>query len=161
MSEATHELNTPLTPLKIQLHMLKAGNFGALNAQQEKAVNVLDRNLDRLRALLSDLLDVARLQNGRLVLRTEPLDLAAVVRDAVETFEAAMRGVGIRLELEAPETLPAVADSHRVTQVVVNFLSNALKFTPPGGSVTIEAGTGAGGGATVRVRDTGLGMTGE
>jgi signal transduction histidine kinase len=159
ISEATHELNTPLTPLKIQLHLLRSGDLGALNGPQEKAVAILERNLDRLRALLSDLLDVARLQNGRLVVQRVEADLAAVAREVADTFLPAAGQAGIRLEV-ATQAARVLGDPHRLTQVVVNFVSNALKFTPPGGRVRIEASS-SGREAVLRVSDTGCGLTAE
>jgi len=160
LSEATHELNTPLTPLKLQLHLLKAGTLGALNPQQEKAVNILDRNLDRLRALLSDLLDVARLQNGRLIVRREPLEVGALLRDVVDTFEAAARRAEVALTLDAVQEVQIWGDDHRLTQVTVNFLSNALKFTPAGGHIDVVLRV-EGNEAVVRVADSGPGLTAE
>ena len=160
ISEATHELNTPLTPLKLQLHMLKAGDFGPLNDKQERAVNILDRNLDRLRALLSDLLDVARLQNGRLVLRRTPIEATQLLKEVVETFDAAARRADIRLELAVGPPVQVWGDDHRLTQVVVNYISNALKFTPAGGRIHVELQR-RGSDAVVLVSDSGLGLTPE
>ena len=158
ISEATHELNTPLTPLKIQLHMLKSGGLGPLNEQQEKAVAILDRNLDRLRALMSDLLDVARLQNGHFTVQHEPVELAALLREALETYEALAARDGIRLELDMPGHVTVSGDKNRLTQVVVNFVSNAFKFTPAGGRIRVQLELG-GEQATVRVSDTGPGLS--
>jgi signal transduction histidine kinase len=160
LSEATHELNTPLTPLKIQIQMLKSGTLGELTPGQSKAVAILERNLDRLRALLSDLLDVARLQSHRLTVRRQPLELSRLVRDAVETFEATAARTAISLEMPAAPETRVFADANRLTQVVVNFVSNALKFTPPGGRIRVALAV-EGGEAVVRVADTGPGLTPE
>jgi len=164
INTAAHELGTPLTPLKLQLHVLKSQGDAHLTPPQQKAVKVMERNLDRLHLLVQDVLDVARLQNARLSLHPQPLDLAELAREALETFEAPAKEAGIALRLEAPAeggvALRVNADPHRVTQVFTNLLHNALKFTPAGGAITVTLSR-EGDGVVTRVSDTGNGLTAE
>jgi len=159
MNTAAHELNTPLTPIRVQLHILKqrveSGEAGASDS-----LAVLERNIERMIGLVNDVLEAARLQAERLGIRKESVDLARLVRDAAESFHAPAREAGLRLEVDADAALPAEADPKRVTQVLYNLLSNAIKFTPRGGRVRIEARSSVGG-AELRVSDTGIGLTGE
>lgn len=160
LNTASHELNTPLTPLKLQIHLLKAANYGDLNEKQRKAVNILERNVDRLVLLVQDMLDVARLQSGRLAVHMEPLDLATVVSESTEAFHESAKQTGVELIVRVNAPLRVRADGKRLTQVLFNLLTNALKFTPPGGKVVVEA-VANGPTASVAVRDTGVGMTTE
>lgn len=157
LNTASHELNTPLTPLKLQVHLLKSGSFGELNEKQERAVKVLDRNVERLSVLVQDILDVARLQSDGMRFDFRKTDLDKVVAEAVETFRDPAAHMGVRLEFRAGRPEEVVADPYRLTQVVYNLIGNALKFTPEGGAVRVET-RGDGTVASVRVSDTGVGM---
>lgn len=156
---AAHEVFTPLTPIRLQLDLLKREGAG-LSEEQRRALEVLDRNVERLQQLVQDVLEVARMQAGRLGIQKQPVDLNRVVLEAMESFEAQARGAGIQLESRLAPDLRAEADPRRITQVLFNLLSNALKYTPAGGKVVIETGREQGG-ALVRVTDTGIGLRGE
>lgn len=157
LNTASHELNTPLTPLRLQTHLLRSGALGELNERQRKSVAILDRNLGRLSALVGDVLDVARIQAGRLKLRPETIDLATLVAHAVETFEEPALARGIALEVAASEPLAVRADPARLTQVLFNLVSNAMRFTPEGGRIEVRA-LAEGAVARVDVADTGIGL---
>jgi signal transduction histidine kinase len=159
INAAAHELNTPLTPLKIQLHILKK-RLPKDSSLERRTIDLLDRNLERLVGLVEEMLDVARLNSGRLRLRPVAADLAKLLRDSAETFQGAAAQRGLALRLDAPPTLPGVLDPQRVTQVLYNLLSNALKFTPQGGSVAARARRD-GAWLEVEVADTGAGLTPE
>lgn len=160
LNMAAHELNTPLTPLRLQLHLLKAEQMGPLNEKQGKAVALLDRNVARLSGLVGELLEVARLQSGRLRLQMQPISLDEVVDEVIESFGEAVRRVGISLTYAGHQNLTVQADRNRMTQVLFNLVSNAVKFTPAGGRVTVDA-TDKGSHIEVSVSDTGLGLTRE
>lgn len=160
LNMAAHELNTPLTPLRLQLHLLKAEAMGSLNDKQGKAVALLDRNVSRLSSLVGEILEVARMQSGRVRLTPTVVEIDAVVDEVVESFNETARRVGVGLAFEGTPGLTAFADRNRCTQILFNLVSNALKFTPSGGSVTVGAGA-AGGLVNIEVRDTGLGLTQE
>jgi signal transduction histidine kinase len=160
LNTAAHELNTPLTPLRLQLHLLKAGSMGTLNDRQSKAVSLLDRNVSRLSGLVGEILEVARLQSGRIRLTPAAVEVDAVVDEVIESFNETARKVGVNLAFEGTPALHAYADRNRFTQVLFNLVSNALKFTPAGGSVTVLAAE-RDRLVEVQVRDTGLGLTDE
>jgi PAS domain S-box-containing protein len=160
LNMAAHELNTPLTPLRLQLHLLKAEQMGPLSEKQAKAIALLDRNVTRLSGLVGELLEVARLQSGRLRLQLSPVSLDEIVDEVLESFGEAARRVGIALSYAGHQGLVAQADRNRTTQVLFNLVSNALKFTPAGGRVTVEADD-HGDRIEVAVTDTGLGLTPE
>jgi protein-histidine pros-kinase len=160
INTAAHELNTPLTPIKLQLGMLATAG-GELSEKQRRAVAVLNRNFDRLSLLVSDVLEVSRLQARRLGLQHEDVELNRVAAEAVESFQETARHRGLTLEFRpSPEPLRAQADPRRLTQVLFNLLSNAMKFTPRGGKVvvSVERQHGA---AMVQVQDTGRGIRPE
>jgi PAS domain S-box-containing protein len=162
LNTAAHELNTPLTPLRLQLHLLKSGSMGTLNERQGKAISLLDRNVTRLSGLVGEILEVARMQSGRIRLTPATVEVDAVVDEVIESFSETARHVGVGLAFEGTPGLTVYADRNRCTQVLFNLVSNALKFTPAGGSVTIGAAAARDGQAiVVDVRDTGLGLTSE
>jgi PAS domain S-box-containing protein len=158
MNMAAHELNTPLTPIKLQMHVLKARSDQSPSEPQKRSIDLLDRNFKRLSGLVGDLLDSSRLQSDRMPIRPTPLDMAAVLNDVAESFRPAAAAVKVDLVSEVAGPLPCKADADRIAQAVTNLLSNALKFTPAGGSVTIRAQETAGG-VRVEVVDTGVGLT--
>lgn len=158
LNTASHELNTPLTPIRLQLHLLKSSTLGTMTERQMRALTVVDRNVERLSILIQDVLDVARLQSGRLRVAKEPLDLNDVVAEAVEAFREPARQARVQLDMRHDVGVWVEADPHRVTQILFNYLSNALKFTPAGGRVLVET-RNEGKTAVVRVVDTGAGLT--
>ena len=161
MNMAAHELNTPLTPIKLQMHVLKArSDQEPMPASQKRSIDLLDRNFKRLSGLVGDLLDSSRLQSDRMPVRPRPLDMAALVGDVVESFRPAAAEVGVTLQTEVSTPLPCRADADRITQAATNLLSNALKFTPPGGAVAVRA-QGLGDRVRVEVQDSGIGLTPE
>ena len=161
INSAAHELRTPLTPLKLHLHVLRGEKRGGLNEEQRRITAILGRNLDRLGHLVEDVLDVGRLQAGRIHLDVEEVQLDRVVHEAVEAFQEVAVRNGVAMECQAVPGLKATADAKRLTQIMFNLLDNALKFTPKGGRLTVTLHTDAQGMAVVEVRDTGMGLTME
>jgi signal transduction histidine kinase len=156
MNVAAHELATPLTPLLIQVRLLRS-LAAQMQPDARKAVGILDRSLARLNGLVRDILDGSRLQSDRLPLALADVDLAALLREAVDAYAPAAEQAGVTLVLgEAP---PATlrADGKRLHQVLGNFLNNAMKFTPPGGTVRVRAAV-EGRQVRVEVSDDGLGF---
>jgi PAS domain S-box-containing protein len=150
-----HELRNPLAPVRNALHVLRAR--GGDRATREWAQDVLDRQVGHLARMVDDLLDVSRLTRGKIALKRERVDLAQLLRLGVDDHRAALERAGLVLELDLPPTpLWVEGDSTRLAQVLDNLLSNAAKFTPPGGRVTVRLRGGAG--ARIEVRDTGVGI---
>ena len=155
LNNAAHELGTPLTPIRLQIHLLRTRGDASPDAR--KAVEILERNFERLAHLVRDLLDSARLQAANLRLQLEPVDLREAVYPSVENYLAPAREAGVVIDVEEMAALPVVADRGRLGQVFDNLLSNAVKFTPRGARIRVAAGHG-GGMAWVSVRDEGAGM---
>ncbi|MCA1819753.1 MAG: PAS domain-containing sensor histidine kinase, partial [Halobacteriales archaeon] len=160
LRNAAHELGTPLTPLKLQVRVLHDLLAQRPGSREARSVEILDRNIERLHALVRDMLEAARLQSGRMALKPRPMDLAHAVHDVVDTFQEAAIHSGIRLDVAGPSSVTLDADPDRIGQVLYNLVSNAMKFTLPGGKVHVEVGR-RGGMAQVTVRDNGCGLAPE
>jgi signal transduction histidine kinase len=161
LSIASHELRTPVAALKGTAQLLLRRMLrGEADAERiERALHIIDETADRLTVLTADLLDVARLRSGRLTLDPQPLDLVALVRDALER-EHEQRGdeYARELTLDAPEQLPPVlADATRIDQVLANLLDNALKYSPAGQPVRVSVQPDAAG-LRVSISDAGIGL---
>ncbi|UCC71214.1 MAG: response regulator [Gemmatimonadota bacterium] len=139
VSLVSHELRTPLTSVKTSLNLLVRGAAGAISDGVRDLMEIALRNLDRLIRLVDDLLDLSRIESGRVVAKLEPISVdeaAARAIDAVIAF-AEEQNVSIEIEEPEPDTL-VIADADRLQQVFVNLLSNAVKFSPAGGRVKLS-----------------------
>jgi signal transduction histidine kinase len=157
LNNAAHELGTPLTPMKLQLHVMRTSRPGPIGAPELKALNILERNFDRLSHLVRDLLDAARLQAAALKLHVQPIDLRDVVGQSVETYLAPAQADGVVLEMDDLPSLPVQADPSRLSQVFDNLLSNAVKFTTAPARIRVS-GRIEGSRVVVSVHDEGAGM---
>lgn len=160
INTAAHELGTPLTPLKVQAHLLESGQLGPLTPAQQRAVSIINRNLGRVVVLVGDLLSISRMDAGELKLRKVPLDLAALVVETVDSFVDGARQRGLTLRHDVADGLFVEGDPARLGQVLYNLTNNALKFTPSGGTITVRAFRRRHE-AVVRVQDTGIGLTAD
>ncbi|HUR24620.1 MAG TPA: PAS domain S-box protein [Candidatus Thermoplasmatota archaeon] len=160
INTAAHELRTPLLPLRMQLDLLMTDQDHPAVPSHLQAMEVMSRNLDRLGGLVEDLLLVARSQAGRLQLDLAATDVAKVLHEVEQTFQAMAVKRGIRLTVEGGSMPPVLADGQRIGQVVTNLLSNAFKFTPDGGHVSVRVQP-EGPGVRVTVEDTGIGIAPE
>jgi signal transduction histidine kinase len=153
----SHEFRTPLTSVVGYVELVRSGDAGPLTTDQEQFLDVVQRNADRLLRLVSDLLFVAQADAGRLHIDHEPVDLEQVVADSVEaaTPAALARGIVLRAEIDCPTTI--VGDRARLGQLLDNLVSNALKFTPPDGTVVVRLGR-QGDAVLLEVDDTGTGI---
>lgn len=158
INAAAHELSTPLTPILVQAHMLRRTGVDTWTPAQRNSFGILDRNLQRLAALLNDVLDGARIQSSRLRVDRRRTDLESIIREAVDSHQAVAHQGGHTVEEDIRGPLWIEADPRRLSQVLDNLLSNAVKFTPSGGRIRVEA-VSEQGQAVVRVSDTGLGLT--
>ncbi len=153
-----HELRNPLAPIRNGLAVLRQRGGDATTA---RVLALMERQVVHAARLIDDLLDVSRVTRGVIELRREDVALADVVARAVEEARPALDERRHRLELSvAAEPLVVHADPSRVQQMVTNLLTNAAKYTPPGGQVWLRAGR-EGGQAVVRVRDNGIGIRPE
>ncbi|MHB8585209.1 MAG: sensor histidine kinase [Thermoplasmatota archaeon] len=157
LNSAAHELNTPLTPVRLQVHLLSEGALGPLNDKQAWAVQIADRNLVRLQELVNEVLDVARLQTGNLKLNVEPIEVETLIMDVWRDYEEVARNVGVHVLTQLTPGLYVRGDRARLRQVVQSLLSNALKFTPENGQVSLRTGVDKTQ-IVFEVADTGIGL---
>jgi len=140
----SHELRTPLTTIKNCNSLLLSGSTGAISPPQERFLRMAQVSIDRITRLVNDLLDVAKIESGRLPLECAPLDLAVLLREVGNETEHLLLDQRLRLEysgLDAP--LVIYADRDRLKQVFFNLVHNAAKFSPPGGLIELRARDGA------------------
>jgi signal transduction histidine kinase len=166
LSHVSHELRTPVAAVYQFLSLLLDGLAGELAPEQREYLEMAFRNVNQLKQLIGDLLEVTRVRTGKLRLHQRLLDPYSLLPPAVESFRPAANEHHITLGLETlPDGLPPlVADPARFNQVVANLLTNALKFTPENGRITVTARAVVGdlpGGVCVSVADTGCGMAQE
>jgi PAS domain S-box-containing protein len=154
-----HELRNPLTPIRNAVHIM--GKIELPDRRLEWAREVIGQQVTHLARLVDDLLDVSRIVHGKITLRREVVDLATVVDRAVAAVRPAAEGRAQALRVQLPEPAVALdADPVRLTQVLVNLLENAVKFTPDGGRVEVAARC-VGEEVEVQVRDNGCGIAAE
>jgi PAS domain S-box-containing protein len=154
-----HELRNPLAPIRTALQVLRLK--GTSEPVVEEMGTLMERQVGTLVRLVDDLLDVARITRGKIELRKEPVDLAAVVTRAVEMVRHALDERGHRLEVTLPPgPQQLLADPARLSQVLANLLANASKYTPAGGRIGLTAAR-EGDEAVVRVQDNGIGIRPE
>lgn len=156
VSTVSHELRTPLTSIRGSLGLLAGGVLGPLTQDAQEIVAVAERNVVRLIGIINDILDLERLEGGRLEIRLEPVETAAVVARAVESVRGAAEAAGVRLEIEGAGTTVR-GDADRLVQVLVNLLGNATKFSPAGSAVTVRS-VPAGALCEFQVEDRGRGV---
>jgi signal transduction histidine kinase len=161
LATLSHELRTPLNAVLGYVQMLRAGMIDDA-ARREQILATIDRNARLQVQLLEDVLDVSRITTGKLRLETQPVDLARVLEDAVETIRPSADAKGISVHTEiVPPGHPLIGDAYRLQQVAWNLLSNAVKFTPPGGRVELTLSRPDNERVDITVSDTGTGIAPE
>jgi PAS domain S-box-containing protein len=156
LATLAHELRNPLAPIRNSLEIIRY--TGGQGPAFRQARDTMQRQLDQLIRLVDDLLDVSRITRGRIELRRETLDLAAILRHAVEACRPLADGLGHELHVTIPrEPLLVSADPVRLAQIFSNLLNNSCKFTEPGGRIWVTVRRHASD-VTVSVRDTGIGI---
>jgi signal transduction histidine kinase len=154
----SHELRTPLGAIGGYAALLEEGIHGPLNDEQRKFIGRLRHNQGHLLNLVNELLDLGKIESGRIELNPEAVPVQTVVESVYSMIEPQMRARDLLLQVEAPDPrLHFYADRDRVKQIVLNVLSNAVKFTPAGGTVRIMVGA-EGDEICFRVQDTGVGI---
>jgi PAS domain S-box-containing protein len=157
VATVSHELRTPLTSLRGFAELLLKRDFPP--PKQREFVTIMHQEAVRLTTLINDFLDLQRIEAGRQTYTFAPIDLGVLIRDAVPVFTGADETHSLCLAI--PDLLPSVrADADRIRQVLANLLSNAMKYSPQGGTVTVGA-CWRGAAVEVRVADQGIGMTPE
>ncbi len=159
LATVSHELRTPLTAIRGHVELVLDGEAGPVTDLQRQFLTVAAQNTDRLGGLIDDLLDVERIEAGKMRLREEPVDLAAVLREVAATFRLEAERKGLAFHTAIADRLVVVGDRNRLIQVFANLVSNAIKYTARG-----EVGLRAercGGRVSVEVRDSGVGISPE
>jgi PAS domain S-box-containing protein len=158
LATLAHELRNPLAPLRNVAEILR---LETLSDTARQATGVMERQIAQLVRLIDDLMDVSRISRGQLTLRKERVDLRSIIESAVETAQPQLSLAGVTLSLEVPEEpLILDADATRISQVVLNLLTNAAKFTPSGGRVWVIVRP-QGERVLMIVRDSGIGISAE
>ncbi|WP_110180730.1 sensor histidine kinase [Nocardioides solisilvae] len=161
VSTVSHELRTPITSITGYTELLEEGVFGELNEKQANALRRVIRNTERLESLVEDLLVLERAESGLLQLDLTHIDLRAVVHDVEDMLAEMVRGRDLDLRFELGHgPIHVKGDHSALERVVLNLVSNAVKFTPAGGRITVEA-YARDGSAGLLVSDTGVGISAE
>ncbi len=159
LATISHELRTPLTSVIGYSEMMLEGLGGPLTAEQREYLQIIMDKGESLLGLITSILDISKVEAGRVKLVVSPVDVNSLMRDAVATVAPLARKKGLQVTWQ-PAKLPAVqCDREKIRQALINLTSNAVKFTPTGGSVTVEARADGDDRVAISVADTGIGIT--
>ncbi|HUL20410.1 MAG TPA: ATP-binding protein [Thermodesulfobacteriota bacterium] len=169
VSVASHELRTPLAAIKNAVQLMLSGKTGEINGVQEKFLSMAERNINRLTNILDDLLNLSRIESGKVELKFDYLALKEIVEMAASSLRPHADVKSVQIEADIPELLPAIyGDREKIEQILTNLIGNAIKFTPGGGKIFISARLssqnqkdGYGDTVAISVKDTGIGIPAE
>lgn len=157
----THDLRSPLTVISGVISFFTSGRLGELTPEQKNMVAMMERNAQSLIELVNDLLDASKLESGTMRLELASIDLRGLIDELRENMEPLAREKGLQMEEDLPEDLPPVeADRTKLRRILVNLVSNAIKFTSKGGRVSVRAAR-TDGRIHISVSDTGVGIAPE
>ncbi|BFU96597.1 MAG: conserved protein of unknown function [Nitrospira sp.] len=140
VSMVSHELRTPMTSIRTYVENMLDGVTGAVNDKQSQYLRRIQFNIDRLTRMIVDLLDLSRIEAGRVELRQEPIPIVEWMNELIEGLQSLAAGKSVTIDLHSLAALPAVhADRDKLTQILTNLIGNAIKFTPPGGRISVQA----------------------
>ncbi|HEX6956923.1 MAG TPA: ATP-binding protein [Ferrovibrio sp.] len=161
LATMSHELRTPLNAILGFADVMRQGVFGSIdNPRYRDYLDGIMKSGQHLLALINDVLDMSRIEAGKLELNEADIDIGAAIDQALSLVQVTADGKGVRLDRSIPAGLPRLrADKRLLQQMLLNLLSNAVKFTAEGGQVEIAAAMLTDGELAIRVRDTGSGMT--
>ncbi|HEY0016391.1 MAG TPA: PAS domain-containing sensor histidine kinase [Longimicrobium sp.] len=159
----SHELRTPLNAIAGYVQLLEMGIHGPVTEPQLGALDRIGRSQKHLLRLINDVLNLARIESGRVEYMLEDIQVPELLSSVMPMVEPQMQAKGLRLEVEVGVPAPVRADREKVQQILINLLSNALKFTPEGGRVMVDARVDPErpGQVYIRVTDTGIGIPPE
>lgn len=157
-SMLVHDLRSPMTVLVAYTDLIAQGTMGPVTPKQTRCLGKIRQSCNQMLRLIGEILDVSKLDAGRLTLECTTVDVAGLISEMAERFEGSAKQAGVRLEVRGAEQPALVrADPRRLDQVLMNLVGNALKFTPAGGAVTLEV-AGEDDAVEVTVSDTGPGI---
>ncbi|MBI2856251.1 MAG: hypothetical protein HYX93_05325 [Chloroflexi bacterium] len=161
ISIVSHELRTPLTSIKGYVDLVLDGDAGEINELQRESLEVVQQDTDRLAALISDLLDVSRIESGRLTLQLQSLKIGEMIERVVASLRTQLGDKEMHVEVDpGPASITFKGDEDRLTQVLTNLLGNAIKFSLPGAGISVST-RGKGRYLQVHVSDNGPGISKE
>jgi signal transduction histidine kinase/Sec-independent protein translocase protein TatA len=159
ISAVSHELRTPLTSIKGYASILAAGKLGELPPAAKERIEKINKHSDSLSELINNLLDISRIESGRVEMKHEPLNIRLMAEAISDMLAPPMKERGLESVIDMPETLPlAAGDKVQVERVFINLVGNALKFTPAGGKITMRAKLGEDNMLHISISDTGIGI---
>lgn len=161
VSMVSHELRTPMTSIKGYADLILMEAAGELTDDQRRFMGTIKNNVDRLVTLVNELLDISRIESGRLELEPEPTRVIKVVDSVLTAMKARAESEDLTLKKDLPAALPIVnADPDRLEQILTNLVGNAVQYTPPGGEITVSAQAKRDE-VSISVADTGIGISPE
>jgi signal transduction histidine kinase len=137
VSTVSHELKTPITSMKLYVGLLRDGKLGPVKPKQGEVLKIVSDEADRLNGLITDILDLSRLESSKAKLNLSEFDLHEIVGNVIYIDTAKRQGIST--EIKVPEDFIVVADKEKMRQVFINLFNNAVKFTPKGGRITVSA----------------------
>jgi nitrogen-specific signal transduction histidine kinase len=169
VSVASHELRTPLAAIKNAVQLMLSGKTGEINENQSKFLSMAERNINRLTNILNDLLNLSRIELGKIELKFGNLELKGIIELTASSLRPQADVKSLQIEVRISEPLPVVyGDPEKIEQILTNLIGNAIKFTPKGGKIIVSAkplpkekGVGYGDQVAVSVKDTGIGIPPE
>ena len=162
VSFVSHELKQPMTSMKGYLDLLDKGVAGEMNDAQREFLKTVQSNVERMDMLVRSLLDISRIESGRIRLRLKDISIESVIEEALQTIRGQIKSKQQTLDLEVSPNLPLVrGDEGRLVQVLTNLVSNAYKYTPEGGRITVRVRKQVDEFVLCSVTDTGIGMSPE
>lgn len=161
VNSVSHELRSPLSAIKGYVDFLLKEVAGPVNEKQKEFLNIVKNNTTRLTNFINNVLDVAKMESSKMELNREQIKIKDVIGEVITLFKPSASDKKITLEFTADEALPQIsADGEKIMQVITNLISNAMKFTPEGGNVTVKSELGRQKPeVVVSVSDSGMGMT--
>jgi len=169
VSVASHELRTPLAAIKNAIQLILSGKTGEINDNQTKFLSMAERNINRLTKILNDLLNLSKIESGKIELKFEDVVLKSLAELTVSLLRPQADGKSIKVITEIPDELPAVyGDKEKIEQILINLIGNAIKFTPGEGNIYVSATPffeeregGLSHKIAISVKDTGIGIPPE
>lgn len=159
IASMSHELRTPLNSIIGFTGIILQGISGEINPEQRKQLTMVKNSANHLLALINDVIDLSKIESGKIELLIKEFDLSAVIKEVEESLEVTASNKGLRLSAEVPERLMVEGDERRTKQIVMNMVSNAVKYTDRG-EINIKAEK-SDGRTEISVRDTGIGIRKE
>lgn len=160
LSMMSHDLRAPLTAIAGNAQLLASADYGPLSPEQREAVEDIREACRMQMTLINDILEFARLESGRVEVQLRPVAVAEVVARALALIRVQAAEAGLSLTTRECESAAVLADPNRLQQILLNLLTNAVKFTPAGGAIEVTCES-AGDRIRIRVRDTGIGIASE